>query len=135
MVKLIIKNMVKIKAIERANPQDAAAPKKFYAHAIASKKVDLERLAYLVSNQCTVRESDCYAVLLALQHNIMDELNQGNIVKLDKLGSFQIGVRSVGKELQEDVSADTVKSAHLNFRPAKRMRNMLKNVEYTITEG
>lgn len=127
--------MVKIKAIERANPQDAAAPKKFYAHAIANKKVDLERLAYLVSNQCTVRESDCYAVLLALQHNIMDELNQGNIVTLDKLGSFQIGVRSVGKDLPEEVSADAVKSAHLNFRPAKRMRKMLTNVEYTTTEG
>ena len=93
----------------------------------------MERLAYLASNQCTVRESDCYAVLLALQHNIMDELNQGNIVKLDKLGSFQIGVRSVGKGLQEEVSADTVKSAHLNFRPAKRMRNMLNNVEYSTT--
>jgi predicted histone-like DNA-binding protein len=127
--------MVKIKAIERGNPQDAAAPKKFYAHAIASKKVDLERLAYLVSNQCTVRESDCYAVLIALQHNIMDELNQGNIVTLDKLGSFQIGVRSKGKALEEEVSAETVKSAHLNFRPAKRMRKMLTTVEFTITEG
>ena len=127
--------MVNIKAIERANPQDANAPKKFYAHVIASKKVDLERLAYLTSNQCTVRESDCYAVLLALQHNIIDELSQGNIVTLDKLGSFQIGVRSEGKDLEEEVSANTVKSAHLNFRPAKRMRNMLDTVKFTITKG
>ena len=127
--------MVNIKAIERANPQNAEAPKKFYAHAIASKKVDLERLAYLTSNQCTVRESDCYAVLLALQHNIIDELSQGNIVTLDKLGSFQIGVRSEGKDLEEEVSANTVKSAHLNFRPAKRMRNMLDTVKFTITKG
>ena len=127
--------MVNIKAIERANPQNAEAPKKFYAHAIASKKVVLERLAYLTSNQCTVRESDCYAVLLALQHNIMDELSQGNIVTLDKLGSFQIGVRSEGKDLEEEVSANTVKSAHLNFRPAKRMRNMLDTVKFTITKG
>ena len=127
--------MVSIKAIERANPQNAEAPKKFYAHAIASKKVDLERLAYLTSNQCTVRESDCYAVLLALQHNIIDELSQGNIVTLDKLGSFQIGVRSEGKDLEEEVSANTVKSAHLNFRPAKRMRNMLDTVKFTITKG
>lgn len=125
--------MVNIKAIERANPQDVAAPKKFYAHAIADGLVDLERLAYLVSNQCTVRESDCYAVLIALQHNIMDELDQGRIVKLDKLGSFQIGVRSVGMNAIDEVNSDTVKSAHLNFRPAKRMRKMLNNVEYKLT--
>lgn len=67
--------MVNIKAIERANPQDVAAPKKFYAHAIADGEVNLERLAFLVSNQCRVREWDCYAVLFALQHNILDELN------------------------------------------------------------
>ena len=74
-------------------------------------------------------------MLLALQHNIMDELSQGNIVTLDKLGSFQIGVRSEGKDLEEEVSANTVKSAHLNFRPAKRMRNMLDTVKFTITKG
>jgi len=124
--------MVTIKTIGRANPQDTTAPKKFYAHAIADGLVDLERLAYLVSNQCTVRESDCYAVLLALQHNIIDELREGRIVKLDKIGSFQIGVRSNGMTLPEEVGSHSVKSAHLNFRPAKRLRNMLTNVEFKL---
>ena len=127
--------MVTIKTIGRANPQDTTAPKKFYAHAISDGLVDLERLAYLVSNQCTVRESDCYAVLLALQHNIMDELRQGRIVKLDKIGSFQIGVRSSGMTLAEEVGSHSVKSAHLNFRPAKRLRNMLTNVEFKLISG
>ena len=85
--------MVKVKSIERPNPQDRTADNKFYAQAIATGTTDLERLAYLVSNQSTVREADCYAVLLSLLHNISDELQQGKIVKLDKLGSFQIGVR------------------------------------------
>lgn len=127
--------MVKIKAIERANPIDRTAPKKFYAHAIANKEVNLERLAYLVSNQCTVRESDCFAVLFALQHNILDELSQGNIVRLDNLGSFQVGVRSEGADLENEVSADSVKSAHLNFRPSKRLKKMLKNVEFSISKS
>lgn len=60
--------------MERKNPQDVAAPPKFYAQAISQGITDLERLAYLVSNQCTVREADCLAVLNALQHNVMDEL-------------------------------------------------------------
>jgi predicted histone-like DNA-binding protein len=86
--------MVKLRVVERKNPQDLQAPPKYYAQAVANGYVDLERLAYLVSNQCTVREADCLAVLNALQHNVMDELRQGKVVQLGSLGNFQVGVRS-----------------------------------------
>lgn len=125
--------MVKIIPIERSNPQDRAAQNKFYAQAISTGTTDLERLAYLVSNQSTVREADCYAVLLSLLHNVSDELAQGKIVKLDKLGSFQIGINSDGVATEEEVSANLVKKAHINFRPDKRLRNMLSNVAYKLS--
>lgn len=124
--------MVKVKPIERPNPQDRIADKKFYAQAISNGTTDLERLAYLVSNQSTVREADCYAVLLSLLHNVIDELSQGKIVKLDKLGSFQIGVRSEGVATEEELTSSAIKKAHINFRPDKRMRNMLSNVAFTF---
>lgn len=127
--------MINIKAIPRGNPQDSTAPAKFYAHAISAGEVDLERLAYLVSNQCTVRESDCYAVLLALMHNVLDELRQGRVVEMGILGRFQVGVRSNGLDLQEDVNASAVRSAHLNFRPGKRLRNMLTTLDYKLVDG
>ena len=57
------KNMVILKALERRNPQDVNAVNKFYAKAISQGVIDFERLAYLVSNQCTVRVPDCLAVL------------------------------------------------------------------------
>lgn len=119
--------------MERRNPLDDVAPPKFYAQAIATGVVDLERLAYLVSNQCTVREADCLAVLNALQHNVMDELGQGRIVQLGSLGNFQIGVRSQGADTLEDLNATYVRSAHVNFRPGKRFRKFLTTVDYQIT--
>jgi predicted histone-like DNA-binding protein len=124
--------MVKVKSIERPNPQDRVAANKFYAQAIATGTTDLERLAYLVSNQSTVREADCYAVLLSLLHNIADELEQGRIVKLDKLGSFQIGVKSAGVATQEELSTSAIEKAHINFRPDKRLRTLLNNVGFTF---
>lgn len=127
--------MVKIKSVQRVNPQDVEAPKKFYALAVADGQVDLERLAYLVSNQCTVRESDCYAVLKALQHNIIDELSQGRIVKLDGIGNFQVGIKSESTDEVANFSAQLVKKAHLNFRPAKRLRDMLANVQFKVVTG
>ena len=125
--------MVKLTIIERPNPQDRAAENKFYAQAIATGTTDLERLAFLVSNQSTVIEADCYGVLLSLLHNVTDELSQGKIVKLDKLGSFQIGVSSKGIATAEELSASAVKKAHINFRPDKRLRTVLKNVAFTFS--
>lgn len=124
--------MVKLNKVKRPNPLDRTLADKFYAQAVSTGTTDLERLAYLVSNQSTVREADCYAVLLSLLHNIIDELQQGKIVKLDKLGSFQVGVRSEGSTNAEELTISAVKKAHVNFRPDKRMRDMLQNVSFTF---
>ncbi|UMB55479.1 DNA-binding protein [Lutibacter sp. A64] len=127
--------MVFLKAMERRNPQDVNADNKFYAKAISQGVIDFERLAYLVSNQCTVRESDCYAVLRALEHNIMDELKQGKVVQLGGIGNLQVGVSSRGETLPEEVSGNSVKKAHMNFRPGANLRDMLEVMKYKIIAG
>ncbi|TXD48037.1 HU family DNA-binding protein [Polaribacter sp. IC073] len=129
--------MVQIIPISKSNPQDRIAANKYYAQVVASGKTDLERLAYLVSNQSTVREADCYAVILSLLHNIVDELKQGKIVKLDKLGSFQIGINSNAVDTLEEVSASLVNKVRIKFRPDKRMKNSLNinTIHFTTAKG
>lgn len=125
--------MVQINKVERPNPQDLTAQNKFYAQVKASGKTDLERLAYLVSNQSTVREGDCYAVILSLIHNIIDELKQGRTVKLDKLGTFRLSVRSEGAANQAEVTQSNIKSVHVNFLADKRLKNGLNTNTVTFT--
>lgn len=127
--------MVKITPISKSNPQDRLAENKYYAQVVSFGKTDLERLAYLVSNQSTVREGDCYAVILSLLHNIVDELKQGKIVKLDKLGSFQIGINSDAVDTAEEVSVNVVNNVRIKFRPDKRMKNSLniKTIDFTMS--
>jgi predicted histone-like DNA-binding protein len=131
-IQLKIFIMIKIKALERRNPQDNTAANKYYAKAISQGVIDFERLAYLVSNQCTVRESDCYAVLRALEHNVMDELKQGKVVQLGGLGNLQVGVSSHGEEAPEEVDIHSVKKAHMNFRPGAKLRDMLEILKYKL---
>ena len=124
--------MLELKGIARKNPQDNTATPKYYAYSTTTGMVDFERLAYLVSNQCTVRVSDCLAVLRALEHNMMDELEQGRTVQFGDLGLFHIGVRAEGQGTLEEVNSSTVQNAHMNFRPAKCLRKMLKGLEYKM---
>ena len=121
---------VKFKVVSRRNPQDIAAPEKFYASAIGDGETDLDVLARAISIQCTVTEADCYAVLVSLEFNIINELEQGRIVKLGRVGSFQVGISSEGKVTAEEVNSNAIIKNRIRFRPGKRLRSFLKDVTY-----
>ena len=121
---------IKYKVLPRKNPRDIAAPEKFYAAAIADGDVDLDRLAELISYQCTVTATDCYAVLHSLEHNIIGELEQGRIVKLGRLGNFQVGISSEGKDTETEVSSTNIVKSRILFRPGKRLRSMLNGLSF-----
>ena len=57
-------------------------------------------------------------------------LKQRRIVRLGKLGNFQVGLSSDGFDTKEEVTSGAVKKARILFRPAKRMRDLLKNLSY-----
>lgn len=122
---------VKFKVLKRKNPQEMSAPEKFYAAAIADGQTDLDRLAELISYQCTVTAADCYAVLMSLEHNIVSELSEGRIVKLGRLGNFQVSVSSEGKATAQEVNSGAIIKNRIIFRPGKKLRNLLSTLTYS----
>ena len=126
---------VKIKAVQRVNPQDITAPQKFYAKAVGNGKTDLKRLAKMIAMQCTVNRADCLAVLAAFEDNIIMELQDGKIVQLGDLGTFQLGVKSVGSTTADEVGSSSVKKAHLNFRPGEELKKMMNNLSYSKNDA
>ena len=122
---------VKFKSLQRRNPQDTTAPEKFYAAAIADGQTDLDKLAELISYQCTVTEADCYAVLMSLEHNIISELGEGRIVKLGRLGNFQVSVSSDGMATAAEVTSSSITKNRILFRPGKKLRNLLATLTYS----
>jgi predicted histone-like DNA-binding protein len=122
--------VIKFKTQSRRNPQDLTAPDKFYAAAIGNGETDMEALASMISYQSTLTDTDCFAVLRSLEHNIISELNQGRIVKLGSLGNFQVSLSSEGRATPEEVTAADVKKSRILFRPGKKLRNLLKTVNY-----
>lgn len=118
------------KTQQRVNPQDRTVPGKYYAAVVANGSVDFETLADMISEQCTVTETDCLAVLNVLEQNIMRELKQGRIVRLGKLGNFQISLSSQGFDTPVEVSAEGITNSRIIFRPAKKLRNLLGNLSF-----
>ena len=121
---------IKFKTQPRKNPQDMAAPDKFYAAAIGNGETDMESLAEMIAYQRTLTDTDCYAVLRSLEHNIINELKQGRIVKLGSLGNFQVSISSDGKATPEELPAADVTKSRILFRPGKKLRHLLANLTF-----
>lgn len=121
---------IKFKTQSRKNPQDMTAPEKFYAAAISNGETDMEALAEMIAYQSTLTDTDCYAVLRSLEHNIINELKQGRIVKLGSLGNFQVSISSGGRVTPDEVTANDVTKSRILFRPGKKLRTLLGNLNY-----
>ena len=126
---------VKIKAVKKVNPLDVTANQKFYAKAVSNGRTELKRLAKMIAMQCTVNRADCLAVLAALEDNIIMELQEGRIVVMGELGTFQLGVKSSASDTSDEVGAASVMKARLNFRPGLELKNMMNNLSYRKGEA
>ncbi len=121
---------IKFKVIPRKSPRDLTAPPKYYAIAVRDGLVDIDRLSALVADGSTVRQNDVYAVIIGLVNVITKELSQGRSVKLNKLGTFSIGLSSEGIEEEADFKSSDIKGAKLRYRPSTELKKMLTNLSY-----
>lgn len=122
--------MINFKSVAKRNPQDVALEPKFYAQANYKGYADLDDLAAFAALHSTVSRPDCYAVLLALLTGISRELDNGNIVRLGKLGNFRVSLSSEGKDLPEAVTEASIKKAKILFSPGVELQDMLKLLSF-----
>jgi predicted histone-like DNA-binding protein len=109
----------------KTNPNDVLASMKYYPRAS-----NLDELAEQVSFSCTATPADCYAVIISLVDVVSSSLENGKIVRLGHLGSFQISIKGVGSDAPETVKSQNVKSASILFRPGKKLKLMLKRLVF-----
>jgi predicted histone-like DNA-binding protein len=121
---------VLIKAVGMINPVQPQAPMQYYPRAIQSGVVDLEVLTELISTSTTLTETDCHAVIISLVKTVTDALEDGKIVRLGQMGSFQISVKGSASPTPEGITAKNVGSASIVFRPGVRFKKMLKNLTF-----
>ena len=117
--------------VPRINPRDKEAPAKYYAQAQARGDVNIREMATRIQSTCTVTKADVYAVLVALEDVIVEALQNGEIVRLGELGTFQVGISSKGAVTSEDYDPSFIKKARINFRPGISLAGMLESLSYS----
>ena len=110
---------------------------KWYARATHYSILDTDKLASQIESATTLTKPDIVACLAAFLQYIRDGLRAGQRVKLDKFGSFKVGMKTTPADTAKDFSATTnVKSVHVIFQPAvevsadgKRTKSLLSGVK------
>ena len=117
---------IKIKAIQKKNPQKITEPAKWYPQAIGDGETNLNELAAYASAVSTVSKGDILAVLETVLTKVSQDLSDGKIVRVGEYFTLQMGVTGIASEKEEEVNASKVKSAHILFRPGKMLSDMVK---------
>lgn len=117
---------IKIKAVQRKNPQKPTEPAKWYPQAIGDGETNLNDLAAYASAVSTVSKGDILAVLETVLTKVTQDLSEGKIVRVGEHFTLQMGLTGVPSDKEEDVTGIKVKSAHILFRPGKMLASMVK---------
>lgn len=121
---------VKFNVVERGNPSNREAPKKFYASVVSTGRKSLRQLAGRISEISTVSSTDTMAVLEALLTVIPQELASGNVVELGDFGNFWLKANSDGSETAEQVRSGNITNLLPRFNPGKEFKKVLATVEF-----
>lgn len=116
--------------VPRKNLLKKDEPAKFYAQAQAHGDVDIKEMSQRIEKSCTVTRADVMAVLIALEDTIVEGLQRGEIVRMGEIGTFQIGLRGKGAEVEADYNVSLIKQAKINFRPGVALTGILPGLSY-----
>ena len=121
---------VKFNIVERGNPSNPEAPRKFYPSIQSSGRLTLRELAEQASQMSTLTTTDIVAALESFLTIVPKELAKGNIVELGDFGSFWLKTNTEGAETAEEVRADQINTVLPRFNPGKQFKRTLDNIEF-----
>ena len=121
---------VKFNIVERGNPADRQAPKKFYPSIQSSGRLTTRELAEMAAERSTLSTMDMMAAIEGFLAIIPQQLAKGNIVELGDFGSYWLKTTSDGAETPDEVSASQIVSILPRFNPGKKFKDVLKTIEY-----
>jgi len=122
--------MVRFKAMERVDPRDLTLPKKYYAQIVNGDDVNFDELADLISKMSNLNYGEVLGALGTLIEIIELQLRHGRQVHLSTLGTFFLTLASEGKAKGEELTSDQIKTAKIRFRPGKRLKRLINNLEF-----
>ena len=121
---------VKFNIVERGNPSNLQAPKKFYPSIQSSGRVTTREVAEMAAQRSTLSTMDMMAAIESFLAIIPEQLAKGNIVELGEFGNFWVRTEADGAATENDVRAEQITAVRPRFNPGKLFKKALDAIDF-----
>lgn len=126
---------MKVKTVPKRNPQNQAAPPKYYGNAVNAGTMTIEKLAKTIADRSSLSRGDIQNVLYNFLEQLPIFLEIGMSVQLGSFGTLRLSVESTGAETPEEFTVSNIKGVKTIFTPGVEFKDYLKKVNYEIVRG
>ncbi len=102
----------------------------YYAVPQRKELVTIDQLSTMISGRCTATSGDVKLVLEEFANTLINELKNGNSVKLDKIGTFSLSLTSNKVTNPDKLRVTDVKVGRLLLRPAPSFMTKMKDATF-----
>jgi len=124
---------VKYKLVQRGNPGDATAPKKFYATPASRGKTTIKEISKDIAEISSLNYGDISNVLNNFVQLIPKYLANGNIVSLGEIGNLMLNFSSEGAETESAFTPSKIRNVKIAFRPGEDLKTSILKLTFTKT--
>ena len=121
---------VRFKMIPKQNNLVSPPEVKYYPCAVSKGEMHLDDLAKIISERSSMSKADCYGVIMALSDVIGEALSDGNIVKIESLGTFSLALLGTAADAAEPLGKANIKGAKISYKPSKELKSKVKEITY-----
>jgi predicted histone-like DNA-binding protein len=121
--------------IERGNPSDQAAPKKWYPVLKSTGSVKEKEVAKQLADETTLNPKEAEFAVSQLFKVVIADLLNGNTVQLGDLGSFRLTAHCEGVDTEEAVTAAQIKNLTVRFTASEALKEALNKAQFIAVES
>ena len=121
---------MKYKLIQRSNPIDKAAPKKYFASPVHSGKIDKRQIADDLVLISSLSRGDISSVIENLLDSIPKYLLRGYSVQLGDLGTLRISFSSEGAADADSFHVGMIRGKKILFTPGPAFKKILSELQF-----
>ncbi len=118
--------------IQRANPQDREAAKKWYIVPNRVQQKSEKEIASALTKNTTLSNGEARMAIDELQSVILSFLLDGYSVQMGDWGSFHVTISSDGADTEEACTINLVKNVNIRFRPGTTMKEALAKATFKV---
>jgi len=120
--------------VERVNPSDTKAAKKWYAVIKSLGQIGEKEVAKQIADETTLNRKEAEMALAQFEKILIRLLTDGHTVQLGDWGSFRLTCSSKGHDRREDVNAESIKSINIRFTPGIELKEAIQKTSLISTE-